>query len=100
VRPRGTAKHKRIELKTSSEFFLFAIIASMTATVLRSIGNCLYFMGALILVPVGEIFIGSVNTLMMAGPIVLLVPVLGIAFAGIGKWMKHKARQIEGGRGK
>lgn len=63
----------------------------MTALPLKIIGKLFYFIGALILVPAGAIFIASPSTLMMAGPIVLLLPIVGGLFALVGKWMIRKA---------
>lgn len=74
---------------------MFDIIASMTIRALRLTGNILYSIGVLILVPVGVIFISSANMVMLAGPIALLIPVLGAAFVGTGKGMTRKARQLE-----
>ena len=67
----------------------------MTVATLRLAGNFLYFIGALILVPTGMIIVTSVNTLMLAGPFALMIPVLGVLSGGMGRWMKHKARQLE-----
>jgi len=67
----------------------------MTISALKLAGNFLYFIGALILIPVGAIFLGSVNTLMMAEPVVLQVPILGIVLTVAGKWLKHKALRLE-----
>ncbi len=67
----------------------------MTTVVLKLTGNFLYFIGALILVPASLIIITSANTLMLVGPIVLLVPIAGGLFAGVGKWMKRKAQRLE-----
>ena len=74
---------------------MFGIIASMTTLPLKFIGRFLYFIGALILIPVGAIFIASPSTLMLAGPIVLLVPITGGALALMGKWMTHRALLLE-----
>jgi hypothetical protein len=67
----------------------------MTVSILKLAGNFLYFIGMLILVPAGVIIVTSINTLMLAGPIALLIPVLGAILGGAGKWLKHKARQLE-----
>lgn len=67
----------------------------MTIKILKLIGNVLYFLGGLILVPAGLIIIASANTLLFAGPIVLLVPLLGAILAGIGKWLTHIAERRE-----
>jgi hypothetical protein len=67
----------------------------MTILPLRFTGKFLYFVGALILIPVGAVFVASPNTLMLAGPIVLLVPIAGGIFALIGKWMTRKALFLE-----
>lgn len=69
----------------------------MVMKVLKLTGNILYFIGALILVPAGIVFLASPNTLMLAGPIVLLVPLLGVTLAGTGRWLIHKALQLEKG---
>ncbi|RYF29399.1 MAG: hypothetical protein EOO17_01545 [Chloroflexi bacterium] len=71
---------------------------AMTIMVLRIAGNVFYFIGILILVPSGLIIITSVNTLLLAGPLVLIVPVLGLVIGGAGKWMRRKARQLEDAR--
>jgi hypothetical protein len=63
----------------------------MTSAPLKIIGKFLYFIGALILVPAGAVFIASPNTLMMAGPVALLLPIVGGLFGLAGKWMIRKA---------
>jgi hypothetical protein len=63
----------------------------MTIQPLKIVGKLFYFIGALILVPAGAVFIASPNTLMMAGPIALLLPIVGGLFALAGKWMIRKA---------
>jgi hypothetical protein len=67
----------------------------MTAATLRIIGNILYFIGLVILVPSGMIILTSVNTFMLAGPIALLVPIIGGILGGTGKYLRNKAKQIE-----
>ena len=66
----------------------------MTAKMLRAAGVTFYFIGGLILVPAGFVFIASPNTLLMAGPIVLLLPLVGLALATAGKWMTNKAKSL------
>lgn len=63
----------------------------MTSAPLKIIGKIFYFIGALILVPAGAVFIASPSTLMMAGPVVLLLPIVGGIFGLTGKWMIRKA---------
>jgi hypothetical protein len=75
--------------------FLFDIITSMSIGVLKLIGNVLYFIGALILVPATAVIVASLNTLMLAGPTVLLLPVLGATLAGTGKWLTRIAQRLE-----
>lgn len=67
----------------------------MTANTLRITGKIFYFIGGLILVPAGLVFLASPNTLLMAGPIVLLLPLTGSLFAGAGNWMTRKAKLLE-----
>lgn len=70
----------------------------MAIMALKIIGNILYFVGILILVPSGLMIITSVNTFLLAGPLALIVPVLGLVVGGVGKWMKRKAQQLEAPR--
>jgi hypothetical protein len=63
---------------------------NMTIVSPKLVGRLLYSIGALILIPAGAIFIASPNTLLMAGPIVLLLPIVGGAFALVGKWMTRR----------
>jgi hypothetical protein len=58
----------------------------------KLVGRLLYSIGALVLIPAGAIFIASPNTLLMAGPIVLLLPIVGGLLALAGKWMMRRAR--------
>ena len=74
---------------------MFGIIANMTIKALRLIGNTLYSIGTLILVPVGAVFIASPSLIMLTGFVALLLPLLGAAFVGAGKIMKRKAHQLE-----
>lgn len=67
---------------------------NMTAKTLRITGAILYFIGGLILVPAGLVFLASPNTLLMAGPIVLLLPLVGLTLATGGRWMTRKAKSL------
>ena len=62
-------------------------------TVLNVLGNLLYLIGALILIPAGLIIITSPSTLLLAGPVALLIPVVGAAVGGPCKLLKNKARK-------
>lgn len=67
----------------------------MTIMALKIVGNILYFIGVLIVIPSGLVIVTSVNTLLLAGPLALIVPVLGLVVGGVGKWMKRKAQKLE-----
>lgn len=64
----------------------------MTIAPISFIERFLYFIGASILIPVGAIFITNPSMLMLAGPIVLLIPIVGGTLVLIGKWMSRNAR--------
>lgn len=67
----------------------------MAIMALKIIGNILYFIGVLIVIPSGLVIVTSVNTLLLAGPLALIVPVLGLVVGGAGRWMRRKARQLK-----
>ena len=58
----------------------------------RIVGNIIYAIGALILVFSGAAFLLSAGMVVLAGPVIVLPPIVGVVLFGIGKGMIDKTK--------
>ena len=71
---------------------MFVIIANMHLKTLKIVGNIIYAIGALILILSGTAFLLSAGMVVLAGPIIVLFPIVGAVLFGVGKGMIDKTK--------
>jgi hypothetical protein len=71
---------------------LFGILMSMSVKTMNLIGNGIYAIGALVLILSCASFVFSAGMVILAGPVVILFPVVGGVLFGVGKGMIDKSK--------